>query len=280
MHPSETSTPASARAHARAQRDSAQAREIQARPTVPIALAENVPADIPRDALVWDETLAAGGYASRAIERGGRIRLIDLEGDACVALLLYNADAPQERLNVADTIKVQWQAYLGAGAVLLSDMGRVLVSIVSDTSGHHDALCGTSNSGGNAQQYGDGDVFGPHPSGRDRLALGVAKHGLSRRDVCPNVNLFKRVAVGADGSLHLDTRGSLAGAHVELRAEMRTLIVLANVPHVLDPRTEYVATPVRVLGWRGPVAGPSDPVRASSPERTRAFENVDDYYSR
>ena len=32
------------------------------------------------------------------------------------------------KLNVADTIKVQWNGYLGEGKLLLSDMGRVLMS--------------------------------------------------------------------------------------------------------------------------------------------------------
>jgi uncharacterized protein YcgI (DUF1989 family) len=34
---------------------------------------------------------------------------------------------------VADTIKVQWNGYLGKGKLLLSDMGRVLMSILQDT---------------------------------------------------------------------------------------------------------------------------------------------------
>ena len=40
-----------------------------------------------------------------------------------------------ERLNVADTVKVPWQAYLGAGHPLLSDQGRVLATVVADTLG-------------------------------------------------------------------------------------------------------------------------------------------------
>ena len=32
---------------------------------------------------------------------------------------------------VADTVKVQWNAYLGAGSLLLSDMGRVLMRRIS-----------------------------------------------------------------------------------------------------------------------------------------------------
>ncbi|MBM4494668.1 DUF1989 domain-containing protein [Rhodococcus hoagii] len=48
-------------------------------------------------------------------------------------MLLFRADAPWERLNVADTVKVPWQAYpLGPGHPLLSDAGRVLATVVAD----------------------------------------------------------------------------------------------------------------------------------------------------
>ncbi len=58
--------------------------------------------------------------------------------------LLFNAVQPVERLNVADTQKIPWQAYLGVDQPLLSGDGRVLATITADTSGHHDAFCGTT----------------------------------------------------------------------------------------------------------------------------------------
>ena len=65
---------------------------------------------------------------------------MDIDGDACVQLLVHSAQRPAERLNVADTVKVQWQAYPGTGTVLLSDMGRALMTVVDDTSAHHDCF--------------------------------------------------------------------------------------------------------------------------------------------
>ena len=59
---------------------------------------------------------------------------------------------------------------------------------------------------------------------------------------------------------------------------MNVLIVIANTPHVLDPRPKYTATPLRVLGYRGPVTPENDPIRTSTPEALRAFQNVEDYY--
>lgn len=273
-----TATPKGAMEHARA-KVALEAAAVHAKPTLPIVEASDLPADVPRERLVWEEVLGAGDYASRVLERGSRLRIVDVEGDACVAFLAYNADATQERLNVADTIKVQWQAYPGSGSLLLSDMGRVLLTIVADSHGHHDAFCGSSTAWSNRARYGEGDNHGPYPNARDRFLLALAKHGLTKRDLGASLSFFRQVRVEADGALALAPGPAEPGRFVELRAEMRVLVVLANTPHVLDPRTEYVATPVRLLAWKDEVAGASDRFATATPERRRAFENVDDYYA-
>lgn len=260
-----TADPYGAQAHARAMAGT----RVQAMPTLPAP-----------EGFIWEETLAAGGYASKRLNRGARLRLTDLEGDACVSLLVFNAEAPVERLNVADTTKVQWNAYLGAGRLLLSDMGRVLFSILEDEAGTHDCFCGASNEASNARKYGDGVNHGAHPNARDRFLIAAGKHGLTRKDVHPCVNLFKGVRVAADGALTFEGGPFPAGRSLTLRAEMDVLVVLANCPHVLDPRPGYTVTPLRVTAWRGEPAAPDDPIRNATPEGLRAFLNVEDYYAR
>jgi uncharacterized protein len=218
--------------------------------------------------------------ALRSSTRGTRVLLEDREGDACVHLLVFNADNPLERLNVADTIKVQWQAYLGEGALLLSDMGRVLMSFARDTSGTHDTFCGASNAKRNAAKYGGGENHGEHPSARDRFRLALAKQGLGAADIGPSISLFKGVRVGSQGELRWTADAPAPGRMVELRAEMRVLLVLANVPHVLDPRPQYRVTPLRIVAHRGAVTAADDPIRNATPERTRAFQNTEYYYAR
>jgi urea carboxylase-associated protein 2 len=271
-----TADPKGARAHARAMAGT----RVPCMPTVPAAASADPPPGVAAADLLWEETLAGGGYAARELRRGARLRIIDLAGDACVSLLLFNAERPIERLNVADTIKLQWQAYLGTGSLLLSDMGRALASIVEDSAGTHDVFAGTSNATTNAQRYGDGSNSGPHPNGRDRLVLGAGKLGLARHDVHPCVNLFKGVRVGADGALGLQAGPFAPLRQVTLRCEMNLFVVLANCPHVLDPRPQYTVTPARVTAWRGPPAAADDPLRLRSLESERAFLNVDDYFNR
>jgi urea carboxylase-associated protein 2 len=267
-----TADPGGARAHARAMAGT----KVEAMPTVPAGAAEDRPEAVAPDAMLWAETIAPGGYAAKRLNRGARLRLADLKGDACLSMLIFNAERPVERLNVADTLKVQWNAYLGEGKLILSDMGKVLMSVLEDTAGTHDAFCGASNAAANARKYGEGENWGPHPNARDRFLLATAKFGLGRKDIHPCINWFKGVRVEADGATRLALGPYAPGRQVTLRAETDVIVVLANCPHVLDPRPEYAVTPARALAWRGAPTPEDDPIRNATPEGLRAFQNVEE----
>ena len=127
----------------------------------------------------------------------------DVDGDACVhARRLQRRRHRPSGSNVADTVKVQWQAYLGPGALLLSDMGRVLMTHRRRTrSGRHDALCGRDRPG----DYGATARrrAGPSPTAR-AAGAGRAKHGLDRRDLARAQPVQAGVRVADDGSLIFD----------------------------------------------------------------------------
>ncbi len=275
MADSSTATPLAAREHARAQASAI----AETMPTLPASNAKDLPPGVSAEAVIWDETLPAGGYASRVLKRGSRLRLTNVKGDACANVLLYNADRPYERLNIADTVKVQWNGYLKQGMLLLSDMGRPLMSIIADTCGQHDTFCGGSNPKSNAAKYGEGANYTQYPNARERFLIALAKHGLGKRDVMPNVNFFKNVRIEKDGGMTWTENASKPGDYVELRADMNVLVVIANTPHVLDPRPAYTSTPLRLTAWRSEPADACDPIRNATPEAKRAFLNVDDYFS-
>jgi uncharacterized protein len=268
---SSTADPAGARAHARAMAGT----RVEAMPTVPASDAADRPEGVAAEAMLWAETIAPGGYAAKRLDRGARLQLTDPQGDACLSMLLFSAERPVERLNVADTLKVQWNGYLGEGRILLSDMGKVMMSIIEDTSRLSDAFCGASNATSNAARYGDGDNWGPHPNARDRFSLAAAKFGRGRKDIHPCINWFKGVRIAEDGATRFQSQAK-AGAHVTLRCEMDVIVVLANCPHVLDPRPDYTVTPARALAWRGPATPADDPIRNGAPEALRAFLNLEE----
>jgi urea carboxylase-associated protein 2 len=264
-----TGTPEDARDHARSQAGTV----VECMPTLPASAYRPVPVGIDADALVWAERVAGGGYTHKVVAAGTTVRLTDLDGDACAHLLLFRAGEPWERLNVADTVKVQWQAYLGEGSLLLSDQGRVLATVVSDTSGHHDSLCGGSSRARNESRYGSGSPHGPSPAARELFLLAAAKHGLGARDLPPCCSLFKGVRVDPDSGA-LEWTGSRGGpATVELRAELPLVVLVANTAHPLDVRATWSCGTLEVLAWPGPPTAPHDWPATRSPEAERAFRN-------
>jgi urea carboxylase-associated protein 2 len=267
-----TATTYGAREHARAQEGTA----ADAMPVLPASTWPAPPDGVSATDLVWAETVAGGGYTHKVLARGTELRLTDLAGDGCAHVLLYTGGRPWERLNTADTVKVLWNAYLGEGALLLSGQGRVLASVVADTSGRHDALCGTSTAARNTARYGDGAPQGPSPAGRELLKLAALKNGLEPRDLPPSVSFFQGVRVGPDGELEF-TGSSGPGGAVTLRAEQQLTVLIANVPHPVDPRPDYVCGPLEVLAWRARATAPGDALWSATPEGRRAFLNTADH---
>ena len=211
-----------------------------------------VPDGVDGSGQVWSESVPADSYATRVLGRGTRLRLADPGGGACAHLLLFRADAPWERLNVADTMKVPWQAYLSVGHPLLSDQGRVLATVVADTSGHHDMLCGLS------------------PAGRQKMLLAAIKHGMDIRDVAPSATLFKGVRVEDTGALTF-TGSAGPGAAVELLIHLPVVVAVVNTAHPLDPQP--AVTGLDIVAWRAPDEL-TTPVN-NEPEYLRALFNTE-----
>ena len=120
-----------ARADARAQ--AGQTSEWM--PYLPASSSPFCPDEVDPAQLTWAETVAPGGYTHKVLARGSRLRLDDPTGEACAHVLVFNALEPVERLNVADTQKIPWQAYLGANHPLLSGDGASRCEVVGSWGG-------------------------------------------------------------------------------------------------------------------------------------------------
>ncbi len=226
-----------ARAHARAQATTA----TLPRPETPPGIN---PANI-----VVAQRIPPGGYANIVLGRGTRVRLSDPSGTTCAHLFLLRTESPWERLNVADTVKVPWQAYLSAGHPLLSDQGRILATVLTDSDGHHDTLCG------------------PTTEGRHQLHLAGAKQGLEPRDIGPSIALFRGARVAADGALEPTGNGP-AGAHLDLIVHLPLTLLVANAAHPLDDRP---TGDLDLLAW----SAPTDRATNTDPEYQRAVDNTE-----
>jgi hypothetical protein len=228
---------------------------------------------------LWSETLHAGEHWSGILRRGTSLRITALGARANLAALMYNYESLAERYNLADTLKAQHTAFLTAGCVCYSDMGRILCSITADSCGWHDTICGLSDAAMVAARFGPSrfqehrNSF--HKNGRDSMLNELGKYGLGKRDLIGNINFFSRVTADDDGALHFDPQHCKAGDHVELRFEMHTLLLLSTCPHPLDPATEYSPQPVALRAWYSGPAPPHDACRERCAENARGFRNTE-----
>jgi urea carboxylase-associated protein 2 len=164
---------------------------------------------------------------------------------------------------------VQWSTIVSKGRVVFSDMGRVLFSVIEDSSGAHDGLVGGSTAASTLARYGEGVR-----NTRDNLVIAAAKLGLDRRDIPSVLTFFAPVRVQQDGAfVWRPELGNAGRDYVDLRAEMDLLIALSNCPHPLDPAPTYAPTPVTVTRYRAPAPATDDLCRTATAEAVRGFEN-------
>lgn len=231
----------------------------------------------------YEKTLTGAGMWSGVISRGKRLRLTDVEGGANVPMLLYNALERNERYNMPDTLKGQHIFYLRAPYCLHSDMGRLLASITADTAGWHDTVCGHSDAARVLAKYGEHNYQQArndwHRNGRDCFLIELAKWGLGKKDLVPNLNWFSKVVADEAGKLSFVPGHSKAGDSVELRFEIDTLVVLNTCQHPFDPDPVYRPRPVKMEVFAGESPGPDDPSLAVRPENLRAWENSETYHA-
>jgi hypothetical protein len=231
-------------------------------------------APIAAAAVILREEVPFGWYTTVPMRRGEAVRIVDGSGRSSVSVIGWRAADSSERLNCADTAKVQWSAALSKGRVILTDMGRVFLSLIEDTSGAHDLLVGGSTPDSTLAAYGEATR-----NTRDNFLAAASKLGLDLRDIAPCVTFFAPVSVDAGGRFVWNGHAKKAGDFVDLRAEMELVLVLSNCGHPLDPARPATGGSIIVVRHRVPPAAQDDACRTMSPEIARAFDFTDRLYA-
>ncbi len=231
---------------------------------------------------LYEKVIEGGWNWSHIVKRGKALRLTDLEGGANVSAIFFNAHNTSERYDMGDTLKIQHISSLGLHWCIYSDMGRILMSIVEDSCGWHDVICGVTYASHIRERFGEKTYQEHrndfHRNGYDSMLVEMAKHGLGKVDFAEVVNFFSKVAVDPDGGLRYVEGFSKPGSVVELRAEMDTLVVLDAGMHPLNPAASYQRKPVLASIVACPPAGQDDPCRRKCPENERGFFNTELYH--
>ncbi|MFG1376336.1 urea amidolyase associated protein UAAP2 [Xanthobacter autotrophicus] len=200
-------------------------------------------------AAIADYVVPANAPFSCVVKKGESVRIVDLEGQQAVDTLFYRADDFSERYSSQDTLRVQGSAYVSTGTKLISSEGNLMLTVTADTCGRHDTSAGACSCEANTVRFGH-QVKYLHAC-RENFVIEVMKHGMSKRDVVPNINFFMNVPVEPSGELAIVDGISGPGDYVELRAEMDVLLVISNCPQINNPCNGFNPTPIQVLVFAG-----------------------------
>ncbi len=229
----------------------------------------------------YDEVIPGGAHWSLTMKAGLTLRLSDVEGGANVGMLFYNPLNLLERYNAPDTLKCQHTFKLTKGDCLYSDMGRIFCSIVEDTYGWHDTVCGNSTRHIVERRWGTKTYQEARnartQNGLDSFLVEAAKYGLGKKDLAANVNWFSKVVPDDEGALAFVPNTSGTSAQVELRFEMDTLVLFHTCPHPLDLSPTFSPKPVRLEVFPAEPVSKNDFCRTSRAENGRGFENTELY---
>ena len=191
------------------------------------------------------QVVPPGRSWSGLVRSGETIRVVDLVGEQAVDFLVYSAADKAERYDAQLTLLTRGSTTITRGTRLLSNRGYELMTVTSDTLGAHDTLVGCCSAEANTVRFGE-QAAHLH-SCRDNFLIELAKHGMSKRDIVPNLNFFMPVPVEEDGRLAIVAGVQEPGHYVDLLASMDVLCVLSNCPQINNPCNGFDPTPIEVV---------------------------------
>jgi urea carboxylase-associated protein 1 len=194
--------------------------------------------------LVYEHTIPARKPWSGIIRKGQTLRILDCLGQQAIDTLFYKADDFAERYSAQDTLQAQNSAYITIGSKLVSNEGNVMLTVTADSCGRHDTSAGACSCESNTVRFGHHTKF--EHACRENFLSEVTRHGMSKRDIVPNINFFMNVPIAPNGDLVIDDGISAPGSYVEMVAEMDVLCVISNCPQVNNPCNGFNPTPVAV----------------------------------
>jgi uncharacterized protein YcgI (DUF1989 family) len=184
---------------------------------------------------------ARTGRAVR-VDRGSRIRVVDLAGQQVGDLFAYVASPAGitgEHLSASHTRAATDRLFPAIGQAFVTDRRRPILTLVEDDSpGEHDLLIAACD---DARYAGLGVPDHPSCAQNLRAALGV------RVEVVPQpVNVFMRVPVAADGSLSWLPAATARGNSITFRAEVDCVVVVSACPQDLTVINGAVPTDLAI----------------------------------
>jgi uncharacterized protein YcgI (DUF1989 family) len=176
------------------------------------------------------------GWAG-VVERGQRLRIIEVDGGQIGDFVVFNADSLSERFDQGRTKANQGRIFVTKGHVLYSKSNNVMMTITEDTYGIHDLQYGMCSrwifQSGKYRGFAGGFEPGggqglPEFGCWEILTDALKPWNIPAEDIPSPLNVFQTMHIDvATGGLGILPGRSKPGDSIEFRAEMRCLCALS-----------------------------------------------------
>lgn len=156
------------------------------------------------------------------LEKGKKLKVIDVEGEQVSDFVCFNLHAKTEYLSSGRTLDYEETLFLTKGNSFYSNRSNVMFEIVEDTVGRHDFLLAPCSAEMFRRTYGHTE---PHHGCYGNLEKALSKFEIEGDAIPTCFNIFMHVAVDSTtGKLTVLPPKSKAGDFVILEAKMDLIV--------------------------------------------------------
>ena len=202
---------------------------------------------------VLDTIIPAGHGMAFEVRKGQVFRLYLVEDRQVGDCVFYNANDYKEWFHIGQSWAIN--AILGTGDAhsfqhFYSKPPRenVMLTVVEDTVKNHWGNMGGRCSARLAELSGHGN---PGRSCQQNLTEALAPYGLTGDDVNDVFNVFMNVEMDANGNFTFKVPETVAGDHIDMRAEMDILAGISACPNDNGPINDGRSKPLGVTIFSG-----------------------------
>ena len=158
------------------------------------------------------------------LEKGHRLKVVDLEGEQVSDFICYNLQDRLEYLSSGRTIDYAETIFLTTGHPFYSNRSNIMFEIIKDTVGRHDFLLTPCSADTFRIIYGHAH---PHRGCFGNLAAALQEYGIDPDNIHTSFNIFMNVSINGDtGKVAVLPPKSKAGDYIVIEAKMDLVVGL------------------------------------------------------
>ena len=191
--------------------------------------------------ILEDVTQEPGKGVAFKVLKGQVFSLMQVEGGQVADLIAYNLHDFKERYSSTLTAAMNQSFWVPKNLYTIHSRARVMFKVVKDTLGKHWLHGGRCC----AHSYWVQHNMQGYRGCQEVLAETVAPYGLSPDDVGDVFNVFMNVDIQENAARKIRPCAAKKDDHIDLQAEMDSLVVVSVCPDYKDPTNNFKPTPLR-----------------------------------